>query len=46
MIATKKYYLTEWQVVNCRVNVEGGKGNLAKSQTLTKREKVRFEEEV
>ena len=46
MIATKKNYLTEWLVVNCRVNVEGVRGNLAKSQTLTKRVKVRFEEEV
>ena len=31
-------------MVNCRVNVDGVRGNLAKSQALTKRAKVRFDE--
>ena len=44
MIAAKKNYSTQWQVVNCRVNVDGVRGILAKSQALTKRAKVRFEE--
>ena len=44
VIAAKKNYSTQWQVVNCRVNVDGVRGILAKSQALTKRAKVRFEE--
>ena len=44
MIAAKKNCLTQWQVVICRVNVDGVKGNLAKSQAVLKRAKVRFEE--
>ena len=42
--AAKKFCLTQWQVVSYRVNVEGEKGNLAKSQAVLKRAKVRFEE--
>ena len=44
MIAAKEYHLTQWQVVNCRVYVDGVRGHLAKSQAHKKRAKVRFEE--
>ena len=44
VIAAKKNCLTQWQVVICRVNVDGVKGNLAKSQAVIRRAKVRFAE--
>ena len=44
MIASKTNYLTQGQVVFCRVNVDGVKGNLAKSQALTEKAKGSFSE--
>ena len=44
VIATEENYLTQWQVVYCRVNVEGVTGTLAKSQAHTQRAQVRLEE--
>ena len=36
VIAAKKNFLTQWQVVSCRVNVDEGTGNLVKSQVATR----------
>ena len=44
VIAAKKNCLTHWQVVICRVNVDGVKGYLAKSSAVFRVVKERFEE--
>ena len=44
MIAAKKSCLTQWQVVICRDNVDGVRGNLAKSQAVIRRAKLGFKE--
>jgi hypothetical protein len=44
VIAAKKNFLTQWQVVSCRVNVDGVTRNLAKSQAAIREASERFEE--
>ena len=44
VIATKKNFSTQWQVVSCRVNVDGVTGNLAKSQAAIRGALERLEE--
>ena len=43
-IAAKRNNLNQWQVVSCRVNVDGVTGNLAKSQAAIRGALERFEE--
>ena len=44
MITAKKNFMNQWQVGNCRVNVEGVSGCLAKSQVARRDTRERFEE--
>ena len=44
VITTKKNFLNQWEVVNCRVNVGDVIGDLAKSQAASWKARGRFVE--
>ena len=44
VVTAKKNDLNQWEVVNCRVNVGDVIGDLAKSQAVRRKARVRFEE--